>query len=423
MFDTGIDRRKDQKEGKSMTVLIRSTLKLLFRNVGFWAFLLFAPLLSLLILNSNTTYSVNDDLDGYEIIELETDEKIAYYGQGYFSVKVYDASGSRISDDLLNDLSSVGMYKICRLKCPDMTYEEYLTKTDNDAYNDRMGASMYLTKDLDGIISQGDTKDALKINILSDDERSDMFLNDVELSLGRILIAGGEDSFEEMKGSAPSKKSVTVPEEGEIVLTPKQADDKMKIGYAFSFLTFGFVFCGVFVAHTAITEQKNLVQLRIMLTGEKYGTYFVSKFIATFITTVLITVIISAGLMLMDPVKLGMGRPKLILMIFLLGLVESSLSLLLGILSGKVMTSNFVAFSLWAMSSLLSGLYFPLDDTTTTIKVISYIMPQKWFMNGAEMFFAQDKKAYLVLLCITAAYLLVIISVGSVGLKIKKQYE
>ena len=208
-----------------MTVLIRSTLKLLFRNVGFWAFLLFAPLLSLLILNSNTTYSVNDDLDGYEIIELETDEKIAYYGQGYFSVKVYDASGSRISDDLLNDLSSVGMYKICRLKCPDMTYEEYLTKTDNDAYNDRMGASMYLTKDLDGIISQGDTKDALKINILSDDERSDMFLNDVELSLGRILIAGGEDSFEEMKGSAPSKKSVTVPEEGEIVLTPVGTND------------------------------------------------------------------------------------------------------------------------------------------------------------------------------------------------------
>ena len=406
-----------------MITLVKTTLKLLFRNVAFWCFLLITPLISLLILNINAdSYMASGVNENYDIVELQDGDKVSYYGTAFYAVKVYDASHSRLSDDLLKDLASVGMYKFCRLDFAGRTYEDYLEGVSKDAYNDRMGAAVYIPENFDELLYKGD-KDTLKISVISDDERTELFINDMELTMGQMIASGDAETFEKLREGTPDKEIVSVPEKGEVVLTTDQSNEKMEIGYAMAFLTMGFVFCGVFVAHTAITEQKNLVHTRIMLTGDRYGTYFVSKFIASFIVSLMLTVIVAVGLVFVDIGGLGINKPMLVLIVFLLGLVESSLSLLLGILSGEIMSSNFVAFTLWAFSSCLSGLYFPLDDTTTMIKALSFLMPQKWFMNGIDMFYTQDNNAYFVLLCITVAYLILILSIGSVGLKLRKQYE
>ena len=110
-----------------------------------------------------------------------------------------------------------------------------------------------------------------------------------------------------------------------------------------------------------------------------------------------------------------------LLILILIGLIFSTLSLMLGVVSGNVMTANILAFIVWNVTALLSGLYFPLKDTTKAIKAASNIMPQKWFLEGEEMFFVNDNKVYIMLLCITVAYLIVIISVGSLGLKLVKE--
>ena len=86
------------------------------------------------------------------------------------------------------------------------------------------------------------------------------------------------------------------------------------------------------------------------------------------------------------------------------------------------MSSNYAVFAIWSISALLAGLYFPLDDTTKALKMLSYLMPQKWFVDGTKLLLVNDNSAYSMLLCVTVAYLVVIISVGGVGLKIKK-YE
>ena len=97
------------------------------------------------------------------------------------------------------------------------------------------------------------------------------------------------------------------------------------------------------------------------------------------------------------------------------------MSLILGILAGEIMTSNFAAFTVWCMSSLFAGLYFPLDDSSDVIKAISYAMPQRWFMEGVDMFFVKDNMAVLFILGVTVAYLMIILSIGNVGIKLKKQ--
>ena len=109
-----------------------------------------------------------------------------------------------------------------------------------------------------------------------------------------------------------------------------------------------------------------------------------------------------------------------LLTIFLLGVIFSTLSLLLGVLLGDVMSANYAVFAIWSISGMLAGLYFPLDDTTKALKTLSYLMPQRWFMDASELLLIGDKSAYSMILCVTVAYLIVILSVGSVGLKIKR---
>ena len=406
-----------------MLTIIRSTLKLLFRNKAFWFFLLFAPIVSLLILNTNVNYAISEDTAGkFEIVEIEADGKVAYYGGiKAYTVKVYDASGSAMSEQLLNDLAGTGMYSVCRASVPGITAEELEAHIDSDAYNDRMGAVLYLSPDFDELIEEGDTEGALDITVLSDDARTELFENDVKLSLQQLMLAGSPDSIAEIRSNMPARQITNIAAEGTRTLSQEQTDEKMELGYAFSIMTFGFVFCGAFVSHTAIEEQKNKVYTRIRLTGGRDITYLTAKFICTFIVSCIITAILAAGAAVFNLAGTGLELSSFILLVFLQGIIFSTLSLLLGILAGEVMTSNFAAFTVWCMSSLFAGLYFPLDDSTALIKGISYAMPQRWFMEGVEMFFTQDKMVYLFLAGVTAAYLMIILSVGNVGIRLRKQ--
>ncbi|MBO4636816.1 MAG: ABC transporter permease [Clostridiales bacterium] len=406
-----------------MNILIRSTLRLLFRNKAFWFFLLIAPALSILILNADTVYSINDSPSRrHEILEIGEDEKIAYYGGARsFSVKVYDASGSDMSTFLLQDLADTGMYSVLRASVPGMNESSLNDHISCDAMNDRMGAALFIAPDFDTLIKEGNTEEALRIFILSDDPRAELFENDIRLTLGELSVSKDTETLNGIREMMPQKEVESIAASGERNLSVEQENTKMKAGYAFSILTFGFVFCGVFVSHTAIEEQKNMVLTRIRLTGGRDLTYLLSKAVCAVIISVIITVILSAGLLIIRPDITGISFPKFILVVFLMGLIFSILSMFLGIISGEIMSSNFIAFTVWCMSSLFAGLYFPLDDSSMIIKAISFITPQRWFMEGVEMFLISDNRVFIYLLCITLSYLMVILSIGNVGIRLKKQ--
>lgn len=66
-----------------------------------------------------------------------------------------------------------------------------------------------------------------------------------------------------------------------------------------------------------------------------------------------------------------------------------------GVVLGDIMSSNYAVFAIWSISALLSGLYFPLDDTTKALKTLSYLMPQRWFMDASELLLAETKAPIL----------------------------
>mgnify|MGYP002625990427 CR=1 FL=1 len=403
-----------------MSTIIKSTLKLTLRNKGFWFFLIITPLLSVLILNinqdNNLAYYSKDDAPN--ISELSNlDDKVAYYrGGGEYVIKVYDACQSELSEYLLNKLAENNMFKVCRVKADGLSKEEADKCAENDGINDRMGAALYLDESFDKKAINNEDN-AITVYILSDDEREKLLIYEIGQCLGRIQAAATMDA------ALPKEEASLPKDESDNGLTAHQISQKTLMGYAFAFMTLGFVFCGIIVAHTAIKEQKDMVLTRIKLSGTGSYEYFAAKLIVSIIVSMMLTAILGICSFLVDTDAMGMNRLEFIGMIFLLGIIFCSISLLLGSLMGNVMSANVAAFTLWSLSSMLAGLYFPLDYTTKAIKTLSYIMPQKWFVDGTEMILTDDNKAFFMLLCVTVAYLVIIISLGSVGIKFKSSEE
>ena len=416
-----------------MRTLIKSSLKLLFRNKSFWFFLVIVPILSTFVLQQHqmNSISLSKQAEG-TVAELgSADEKVAYYsGQGAFVVKVYDACGSDLSEYMLKKIASSGAFSVVRAKVPDMDKAACDEHIDHDGEFDRMGAALYIPKDFDQMMSEGREDQALTCYVLSEDGRFEMLDYSLRKELASIKSAVAEKGVTEAANylnarfeAMPEKQIVKLSSGSSRSLTQDQENRKTAIGYAIAFMTLGYVFCGVFIAHTVIKDEHDKVLTRLRLTGMSSYTYFTSKFVISAIATFLMTVVLGIFSLVIGAEKFGIGRAKFLLMMFLLGLIFSSISLVIGVILGDVMNSNIAAFALFSMSSLLAGTFFPLDGTSSHIKAISSMMPQKWFLDATEMLFVGDRKAYLVLLAVTCSYLILALSIGGVGVKIRNGEE
>ncbi len=417
-----------------MTELVKISLKLLLRNKGFLFFLIVTPILSTFILNLKMEHTVYSDGSGKEeIVELKDyTENAVYMGNtSACIIKVYDASNSELSEYVLNQMAGTGMFSVCRGDVSGLTEKEVDETAKKDAFEDRAGMLLYLKADFDKAVLAGNWEQGIKLYAVSEDERQELFkteLTDVFARIKQVQSLVGDDitlmleELTDIQDKMPEKKVVNLAGKEEVALTEQQVNQRTQIGYAFAFITLGFLFCGVCVAHSVIEEQNNKVFTRIMLSKINRGDYFISKFVVAFVISVMQTLVLAVCLSIIPGLDVGMNIPSFLFIIFLLGLIFSTLSLLLGVVLGDIMSSNYAVFSIWSISALLAGLYFPLDDTTKALKTLSYLMPQRWFMDASELLLVGDKGAYSMVLCVTVAYLIVIISVGGVGLKIKR-YE
>ena len=286
--------------------LIKTSLKLLLRNKGFWFFLITMPVLSTFILciNGNADLAYFREDRTQEVKEIESaDQKVAYYGKnGEFLIKAYDASGSGLSEAFLNNLAKSGAFLVCRARTPGMTKADADLRMEKDGFEDRMGAALYLSEEFDEAVAEGDAARAMTIYVLSEDERFELlereckgFLQEA-LDLARYSGKQGSELAKEMEKfheEDPAKEIRSIAKKGAADLTRKQVNQKAQMGYAFSFLTLCFVFCGVIVAHTAIEEEKHKVFTRIQLTGTGTFTYFASKLVTSVIVSLMITGILA----------------------------------------------------------------------------------------------------------------------------------
>ena len=411
-----------------LLALLKMNIKLLLRNRAFVFFVCVSPLAAAIVLNLKTETTFQQETKA--IYELSTVQKKAIYNGNTekFIIKVYDGAKTELSEYLLEELAASGMFSICRADVQKMSKKEVEKQAQKDAFDDRAGALLYLQKEFDEAMMQRMYENAMQIYDVSDDSRWEIMETEISSVLSQIaaLTETGMDSetiaetLQKAAKELPAKEIVTVSGKDNIALTKDQATDRAKIGYALAMLTLGFIFCGVCVAHTVIEEQDNKVYTRCLLTRMKQGEYLLAKYFMMIVIALVQTGVLGIYMFFAKNMDFGINKWVFLANIFLLGLIFSSLSFVLGTLLGDIMSANSAVLSVWCISALLAGLYFPLETSSPVIKALSNLMPQKWFLKASEMLIVGDNKAYSMILCITAAYLIVIISIGVAGLRIKR---
>ncbi len=413
--------------------LIKINIKLLLRNKGFLFFLFITPIVSVAIMTIRTDSSsfYKESEQERSIQELSgPEEKVVYLNDGSsYSVKVYDGAGSELSEYILQEMADTSMFSIYRQDAEKMTEKEVLEQAKKDAFNDRMGTILYLKPEFDQEVMRGNWEEAVLFYQVSEDERwelwEDAFANELTAIYQVAQGVGVEETqvlsvLLSIEDNMPAKESVSLDGKNEISLNTEQNAKKNLAGYAYAIITLGFLFCGVCIAYTVIEERENKVYTRIMLSKVGRYEYLLSKLVMSVLISVLQTGVMAVCMFVVKEIDFGIAKLSFLLFIFLLGLIFNVLSMGVGIMIGDVMGANYAVFTIWSVSALLAGLYFPIEDSSNVIKCISYLMPQRWFLKGTEMLMVGDRTAYPMIFCITFAYLIVILCVGAVGLKMKE---
>lgn len=421
---------------RQIIVLLKSSLKILCRNKGFWGFLILSPILALCILNLRTKEvdKYNEEKDTGRVINemAKVDRKVIYAVQGmeyYYTIKVYDSADSEFTDYLLEKMLETGMVYVCRFDSRNMSENEIRNQLKLDADNDKIGSILYFSPDFEKELLDGTLATSVKLYRPSDDDRQEMVEEAFNHEISNLLTAakqaaGDKKQLNEIlarqKKLLPKKTVKQISVESETSLNLTQQNYKQCIGASFAILTLCSLFCGIFISYTVIEERNNRILQRIMMSRADIIQYISSKIILSVFVSLLQTVIMGIGVFFVIKPEYGISAWSYLFMVAMQGIIFTSLSLCVGVLLGNAMSANYAAFTIWSISALLSGLYFPIDGTSGLFKNLSNLMPQFWSMKATEMFLTGDNSAYMMIVCVTAAFLLVILSVGAVGLKMKQ---
>lgn len=420
---------------RQMFILLKTNWKLLFRNKGIWFFLLFMPLLALLILNIREK-DINQFDEKKNIIELNNmDTKVIYATQlnasdKSYIVKVYDSSQTKISEEILEELFQTGMVNICRIKTKEYDEKEILQKIKENGDSDRAGTVLYFKEDFEEEFLSGKPESGIEIYQCFTDERTELIENSLNNIINKLYIKSKIENQEKQakpeennqnRFAKPEKKVIMLESSDGHSLTTVQEKYKSHLGYSLAIVSLGFLFCGIFIAYTVIQEQENQVYTRILLTPANSISYIFSKLGMAILLSVVQVGILAVGICFLVQPEFGISRISYLFLVFLLGLIFNLLSLCVGVLCGNIMAANYSVFCIWSISCLLAGLYFSLDSASGLLKTLSYLMPQKWILKAVELIMTGNHSGYFTAIVATLAYIMVILSVGAVGLRIKKE--
>lgn len=423
------------REMRRMFILLKTNWKLLFRNKGIWFFLLFMPLLALLLLNIREK-DLNQFDDKKNIIELNNiDTKAVYATQlnasdKSYIVKVYDSSQTKVSEEILEELFQTGMVNICRIKTKEYEEKEILQKIKENGENDRVGTILYFKKDFERQFLNGKPENGIKLYQCFTDERTELIENSLNNIISRLYIKHNiKESLNQPKKEENNQNRFTKPDKKTILLestdsqnlTTVQERYKEHLGYSLAIVSLGFLFCGIFIAYTVIEEQENQVYTRILLTPTNSISYIFSKLGMAILLSVVQVGILAVGICFLVQPEFGISRISYLFLVFLLGLIFNMLSLCVGVLCGNIMAANYSVFCIWSISCLLSGLYFSLSSANGLLKTLSYLMPQKWILKSVELIMMENYSGYFTAIVATFAYLMVILSIGAVGLRMRRK--
>lgn len=309
--------------------MLKMNLRLLLRNKGYLAFLVILPFVSVMLLDIQDATIVNEGDNTKKVIELSNDnEKIMSVVNTKLSVKVYDCSGSVLSDYVINELAKTGSYKVYRYKGEAAGIDEIREKALKSANQNIIGAVVYIPDNFDTNILGG-KESGLVVFEATKDGRINLLENNLDTYLQSInsfaqLTGNDKKALENLlKTTAENEmteNSVSIEVGDTLNLSKQQQNQSSSIGYSLSFLTIGFLFSGVFIASTVVEERQNRVYNRFLLSNISMGNYGLVKLTMVFMTVLMQTGITAAAIKILVKTDFGIPFASYLFLVFCLGM-------------------------------------------------------------------------------------------------------
>lgn len=415
----------------AFNTMIKINLKLLLRNKGYLCFLILLPVLSVLLLNI-PTFANSDKEDNNIIHDInKEDEMVDNYSSidDKLNIRIFDYSKSELSDYIIKELSKTGSYRIYRYEGAPVGIDKAREKAINAANHNVIGAVIYIPDTFEKKILNKDTDDIVVFKV-SKDGRTALLENNLKAYLTSISQYAAETNYNKQaldvllktsENNEISKEVISLEVGNKLNLNSKQKSKSFCIGYSLSILTIAFLFGGVFIAGVIADERQNRVYNRIIMSKTSLGKYGAAKLFMVFLTVLIQTGVMAIAIKLFGKSDFGIPYISYIFLVFFLGLIFNLISVVTGVLTNNVISSSYIAFFIWSFSDMFAGLYFPLDSASKWWIRTCTLMPQRWVVKSAEMIMAGKSGVYSMFLFVVLGYLVIILSVGMIGIKIRRK--
>ena len=386
--------------------MLKCNIKLMLRNKSSIFLIFLIPLFSTLILR-------------IQISSMNTMDTLR------MSVIVFDNSSSLESDELLRGLKSNSTYNITVEEDTTQNLVDAKERSINLANKSTNNGFVYIPSDFSEAIINGNADNIITIFTTGTDDRLNVLKSNIDMVLLRFnayskVAKGDKEVFKELMERAELGKtvgeSVSI-SEGEKILDTNGKNKIYDFGYFVAIMSIALIFSGNFVSDILIEEKNNRVLKRIAITKSSMLNYGIVKAVASLGLLIIQTTMVVIGIKLFVSVDLGMGLGEIAILIFGLGLIFNTLRLALGTIFESVSTANYLAFFIVTISSLMSGLYFPIDTVPKWMQNISLLMPQRWIVNTAEQILLGTSGWAILFGVIVMAFVSIFMSIGYLGLK------
>ena len=371
--------------------------KLLLRGKSFMIIGLLIPLAATLLINIWNNAGEPERTDSvYELPYMDT--QVAYLVNfNCLPVKVYDRVNNDESRGLCLRLTEAGIFQIFRVDCSSYSMEEIMDSAEESALNDKVGAVLILEE----------TMEDSKLFYVGEDARFSLLPDALNLCFQN---PSGEEEVS-------SRVTYVIANAGDDVNYYKTRE----FAYCIAIATIAFIFGGVLILGTIMTEKQDHVYSRIMLTTATKTSYILSKMILILGFSFIQSAVMTVSFIFFVKVDIGISVFQFACILFLQGIIFNLLSVCAGLFCNSMSAAAFLAFSMWSISALMAGTYFDISGASDLYKKVALLMPQRWALLAATKFLMADYSAYPMIFCVTAAYLLVILVIGILGLKLNEE--
>lgn len=392
-------------------IMLKANLKLILRNKAsiFLVFLL--PLASTLMLK------LPEDRGDLEDSNVK------------MSIQIFDNSSSQLSKELINKLESSGSFIITINEDTVEDLDLAREKAINIANRSTTNAMVFIPVSFSEDIVKGNTENLITIFSTGRDERVKVLESNINTVLSRFnmyhkFAKGDKTVFQQLLTAAEEQK--TTRGSIEVSSTAKGLSDRQKyqifnLGYLVAVMAIVLMFSGNFISSIFIEEKNNQVLKRITLTNSSLLNYAIVKATLALVVLIVQVIMVSIGVRLFVNMDIGMSFIEMSVLILGLGIIFNTLSLAIGNALGNMGSANYVTFFITTLSSLMSGLYFPLEITPKWIQNAALLMPQRWVIKTAEQLLLGTGTAILLFAVVVIGYMLLFLTFGFLGLKLSSK--